>query len=76
MQYTKMLSQKSIAQTLPSAPPVEKDHQRFLNPCPHEHSEDLKGQQDIPRLTKLQSLKSQQTNLKLNSCLDKEPVQL
>ena len=46
VQYTKMLSQKSIAQMLLSALPVEKDHQRSSSPCPQEHSEDLKGQQD------------------------------
>ena len=40
------------------APPVKKDHQRFSSSCPHEHSEDLKGQQDTQAHQTL-SLKSQ-----------------
>ena len=46
VQYMKMFSQKDITQMLLLVPPVKGDHQRFSSPCPHDHSEDLKGQQD------------------------------
>ena len=42
---TRMLSLKNITQVLFQAPSVEKDLQRFSNPCPDEHFQDPKDQQ-------------------------------
>ena len=44
--YENALSEKHHSDVLLSAPPVKKNYQRFSSPCPHEHSDDLKGQQD------------------------------